>query len=660
MKDNKVDLFSERGKPIFSGRDFGGLYLYKSKTIVSSSTSLFGLAAGQSQKSQDFPQRLLEAHWCYGHLHFSKLRKLLGLGKGPDPDCAACTIAKSKIATLSKTKYDRSIRINHRLHLDIGFTSNSKYCFQLAIDDYSRIGFLDVFNNKSEAFDAFTSLHRQRNNHHCPYSLAVLRTDSEPLYCSDKFNTYCDNNGITREFSGRYRHDQHGVVERAMRTIGESFRCMMVLACAPQDAAPDGLVYAHVIRNNTQTKANKGWTPREKEVGMKLPINKRLLRGPLFCLVFAHVYEQERTEKNADRGIPCIYHGYDELNNQYKVKEWHSGQVYYTADVTFHPSRFPYRATPNTRTFDDLAPHVLTRLVLSPHTESFEGKSDEVEAKQQTMARRSTRTSQPSNQALRNIADEDVPPAGLLVKGDKQIASFNHFVHNFGSDPTNWDETLSSFNHFVHNFGPDPTTWEEALQSKYPNEWIAAREEEKNSFKHHKVLTPVLRSTVKGKKIFKGRPVYKIKINPPCAEDPNASINKFKYRLTIAAYTRMLTEGIDYQEKYASTVRWNSLKTIFAIACKQNYDIVLFDISSFFLYGVLHDEIYMEQEEGWEDPAFPKEQYVWKLNKSMYGLPQSPHRAQVALKEALYADGEFKSTTSDDCIYVGKNKRKNM
>ena len=646
MKDNEVHLLSREGSSIFSGKDIGGLYMYHSKTVShkpsqqkSKPTALFGLPVGKKPNSQDFPQRLLETHWCYGHLHFSKLRKLLGLGKGDDPDCASCAIAKSRKIALSKTRENRSTRINHRIHLDIGFTRNSTYCFQLAVDDYTRYGFIEVFKNKSEAFDSFVLLHKQRNNEHCPYNLAVLKTDSEPLYTSQKFNTYCENNGIVQEFSARYRHDQHGVVERAMQAIGDSFRCSMIHGHAPENAAPDCLIYSNVFRNHTGTKANKGWSPREKEAGTKLPINKRLLLGPIFCLVFAHVYEEERDGKHAARGIPCGFHGYDPLNNQFKVRELQSGKEYYTFDLTWHPKKMVYRVVLNThtlRTFNDLAPHVLARMELDPHPPVVNEPNEPI-------LRKSNRVPQPSDQSIRNIGDVDVPPANFMVEGKQQS----------GVDFLNTEDV---FVNFVHNFGPDPTSWPECMQSKYAIQWIEAREKEKNAFKHHNVLSFVLRSSTQGKKIFKPRPVYKIKVNPPSTQNPNASIEKFKYRLTIAAFKKMLTQGIDYQEKYASTVRWNSLKVIFAIACKCNYDIVLFDISSFFLYGVLKSEIYMEQCEGWEDPAYPKELYVCKLNKSMYGLPQSPYRAQVELKQALYANGEFKSTTADDCIFKGQEQ----
>ena len=71
------------------------------------------------------------------------------------------------------------------------------------------------------------------------------------------------------------------------------------------------------------------------------------------------------------------------------------------------------------------------------------------------------------DQLVSDIPDEDVPP-----------------VENF----------------MVHSFGPDPDTWREALDSKLANEWIIAREKEKNSFKEHGVLEMVPRETAKGSK----------------------------------------------------------------------------------------------------------------------------------------------------------------
>ena len=93
-----------------------------------------------------------------------------------------------------------------------------------------------------------------------------------------------------------------------------------------------------------------------------------------------------------------------------------------------------------------------------------------------------------------------------------------------------------------------------------------------------------------GARIFKPRVVLKIKWLPPTPDHPLGQLDKFKYRLTIAAFTKMLTQGIDYAEKHANTVRWQALLVMLALAAQNDFDIVLFDIATFFLYGEIDND----------------------------------------------------------------------
>jgi hypothetical protein len=128
--------------------------------------------------------------------------------------------------------------------------------------------------------------------------------------------------------------------------------------------------------------------------------------------------------------------------------------------------------------------------------------------------------------------------------------------------------------------------------------------------------------------------------------------------MTVAAFTKMLRQGIDYEEKHAGTVRWNSIKILIAIAIKFDFDIVLVDIKTFFLYGKLlpGNEMFMEIPKGWEDSEEELTgDYVWKLLGTLYGMPQAPHEAQKVLRETMSAGGDFLPSTADDCVYVTKD-----
>jgi heme/copper-type cytochrome/quinol oxidase subunit 2 len=100
---NKVRLSSSEDDIIFEGKEIDGLYYFESKTATTNfkkndsahsdisdtfkgdsskyNFASFGLPVGKkiSETANDFHLRLLEVHQAYGHLHFDKLRKLLGL-----------------------------------------------------------------------------------------------------------------------------------------------------------------------------------------------------------------------------------------------------------------------------------------------------------------------------------------------------------------------------------------------------------------------------------------------------------------------------------------------------------------------------------------------------------------------------------------------------
>ena len=48
----------------------------------------------------------------------------------------------------------------------------------------------------------------------------------------------------------------------------------------------------------------------------------------------------------------------------------------------------------------------------------------------------------------------------------------------------------------------------------------------------------------------------------------------------------------------------------------------------------------------------PRKDFICKLQKSMYGLPQASHVSQRKLNTTLTKNGKFKATTADDCVFV--------
>ncbi|CAA7058381.1 unnamed protein product [Microthlaspi erraticum] len=124
------------------------------------------------------------------------------------------------------------------------------------------------------------------------------------------------------------------------------------------------------------------------------------------------------------------------------------------------------------------------------------------------------------------------------------------------------------------------------------------------------------------------------------------AIDKFKARLVIQGFRQR--EGIDYFDTYAPVVRISSIRFLIGLAAIHDLVIHQMDVKTAFLNGVLEEEVYMEQPEGFVVPG--SEHKVCKLVKSLYGLKQAPKQWHQRFDEAVLSFG-FKINQSDKCLY---------
>ena len=94
----------------------------------------------------------------------------------------------------------------------------------------------------------------------------------------------------------------------------------------------------------------------------------------------------------------------------------------------------------------------------------------------------------------------------------------------------------------------------------------------------------------KGRKVVRCKWIYQTKF----AAD--RSIDKHKAKLVAKGFSQVL--GIDYTETFALVTKMNSIFLTLTIAIAQGWDVHQMDVKSAFLNGDLHEEIYMEQPQG--------------------------------------------------------------
>ncbi|KAK3719576.1 hypothetical protein QZH41_006798 [Actinostola sp. cb2023] len=185
----------------------------------------------------------------------------------------------------------------------------------------------------------------------------------------------------------------------------------------------------------------------------------------------------------------------------------------------------------------------------------------------------------------------------------------------------------------------EPTTVSEALNGPDADQWHVAMQQEMDSLHKHDVWN--ITELPDGRKAVGSKWVFRVKYNA------DGSMERRKARLVAQGFSQK--QGVDYDETFSPVVRFESLRTVIALSVKQELKLHQMDVTTAFLNGDLKEEVYMRQPEGFSVKG--KEHLVCKLNKSLYGLKQSPRCWNYTLDEHLKSMG-FVQTPSDPCIYV--------
>ncbi|GJR16416.1 retrovirus-related pol polyprotein from transposon TNT 1-94 [Tanacetum coccineum] len=108
-------------------------------------------------------------------------------------------------------------------------------------------------------------------------------------------------------------------------------------------------------------------------------------------------------------------------------------------------------------------------------------------------------------------------------------------------------------------------------------------------------------------------------------------------------------EEIDFEESFAPVARLKVVRIFLAFTTHMNMTVYQMDVKTAFLNGILHEEVYISQPDGFVDPNNPN--HVYTLKKALYGLKQAPracHRG-IFLNQSKYALESLKKYRMESC-----------
>ncbi|KAJ9561761.1 LOW QUALITY PROTEIN: hypothetical protein OSB04_006921 [Centaurea solstitialis] len=108
-------------------------------------------------------------------------------------------------------------------------------------------------------------------------------------------------------------------------------------------------------------------------------------------------------------------------------------------------------------------------------------------------------------------------------------------------------------------------------------------------------------------------------------------------------------EGIDYNETFAPVARIEAIRMFLAYAAHKDFTVYQMDVKTAFLNGVLKEEVYVSQPEGFVDQDHPDHVYI--LDKALYGLKQAPQAWYDSLSQFLVESGYSKGKI-DNTLFI--------
>ena len=268
-------------------------------------------------------------HKRAAHIHMDHLNKLtkhdlvVGLPKikfVKDKLCDACQKGKQTKSSFKSKDVVSTTRPLQLLHMDLFGPSRTRsfggnvYALVI-VDDFSRYSWTLFLVQKSDAFKAFKKYAKQIQNEKS-LKIVSIRSDHGGEFQNASFEEFCEEHGISHNFSAPRTPQQNGVVERKNRFLVELARTMLSDANLPKYFWADAVSTTCYVGNRVIIRPILKKTPYELFKGRKPNIAHFHIFG---CKCFVLNNDKDNLGKFDEKSDEGIFLGYSLSSKAYRI-----------------------------------------------------------------------------------------------------------------------------------------------------------------------------------------------------------------------------------------------------------------------------------------------------------------------------------------------------
>ncbi|KAJ1601706.1 hypothetical protein NDA14_005615 [Ustilago hordei] len=285
-------------------------------------------------------------HERFGHPGRDKTRQIRAHYLGTDEEmeheskcCNACSQGKQTRAWMGQSELARMGAPLELVHVDLmtDFKGHANYHYALvAVDDFSSLIYVEPLCTKSAAL---TALRRwiARMEQAMDRKLKTLRSDNGGEWCSIAAEDWQTQEGFKWQKSIPGISVQNGWAERAIRSVQEKMRLMLIGRACPRELWPYAITAAAHVMNLTPSATKT--IPHEAFYGTTAHKLAQQLRV-FGCLAWVHVQQKDQQGKYGARAKPAIMIGYDDEHKAWKFcNPDQPASIQWSNSATFHEDK---------------------------------------------------------------------------------------------------------------------------------------------------------------------------------------------------------------------------------------------------------------------------------------------------------------------------------